>query len=41
MGFCTSGSAANTLTLKPGGTCIFAAASAAGMSVVVVSGSVL
>ena len=31
MGFCTSGSLANTLTLKPGGTVIFAAASAAGI----------
>ena len=41
MGFCTSGSSANTLTLNPGGTCIVAAASAAGMSGVVVSSSVL
>src|SRR5262245_19733216 len=31
MGFCTSGSAAKTVALKPGGKCIFAAASTAGI----------
>src|SRR5207302_3438356 len=31
MGFCTSGSAAKTVALKPGGSRIFATASAAGI----------